>query len=139
MAVDLRKYNSDIQRKSRELRGAFKNRVISLQETSGGKSNKLKNNIRVKFKRRFGEIDQIRYSFPRHGYFFMKGVGAGYKSTGNGVIRIAKTNSGKHRSPKDWPDPILTYEKQIADIAMEHFGNKAIDIKTLKQRRYGKQ
>ena len=98
---DIKLYNSRIQQKGRELRGAFKNRVIQLQETGGGNSDKLRNNIRVKFSRYFGEIDRIRFSFPRHGYFFLKGVGAGYKAAGNGVLRIAKTDSGKHRTPKD--------------------------------------
>lgn len=135
---DIKVYNNKIQQKGRELRRAFKNRVIQLQETSGGDSNKLRNNIRVKFKRYFGEIDRIRFSFPRHGYFFLKGVGAGYKAAGNGVVRIAKTSSGKRRTPKDWPQPIEYYEQDIANIAMEHFGNKAIDVKHLKTKSYVK-
>lgn len=132
--IDIQKYNRTIEAKGRELRGAFKNQVISLQETPGGKGDKLRNNIRVTFKKFFGEIDRIRFPYPRHGYFFLKGVGSGYKSTGNAVVRMAKTSSGKQRTDKDWVNPILTYEQQIADIAMEHFGNKAIDIKTLKTR-----
>ena len=138
MSDNIKIYNSRIEQKGRELRGAFKNRVIQLQETSGGKGNKLQSNIRVRFKKTFGEIDRIRFSFPRHGYFFLKGVGVGYKASGNGVIRIAKTDSGKKRTPKDWPQPVEQYEQEIANIAMEHFGNRAIDVKHLKTKSYVK-
>ena len=131
-------YNKELQTIGQQLRTALKNRAVSLQDTAGGKENKLRNNFKVKFRRVFGDINRISYSYPRHGYFYFKGVGRGYKSANNAVVRVAKSPVTKPRTPKDWMKPLDVYEKKVADVAMEYYGNKAMNVNVLKQKKYGR-
>ncbi len=122
------------------------------RQWKGRESKKLSKSISYRFKKQFGDISRIAYSFERHGVFLHYGVGRGYVQTGNGIDRGRKLNQIeisqyqkrgyqnkeiakiKHsftgainRKPVDWLDvEIRTGIKRLADIAQEYYGDKAM-------------
>ena len=105
------------------------------KEWKGRKSKKLSQSISYRFRKQFGSISSIRYSFERHGVFLHYGVGRGYVRSGNTVVRGKRTgknskeisNGGINRTPVDWFDvEIRTGLRALADAAQEYYGDMAL-------------
>lgn len=79
----------------------------------------LANSIRTAVKNDFGQAEIIRFSFPAHGWFYDRGVGA--------ETPIEAAGTGK-RQPKPWIDAILEEEvERLADIIVEVYGDDVIE------------
>jgi len=93
---------------------------------------------------RDGEASNVKFLFPRHGVFVHYGVGRGWIRVGNNIMRGNLTASarrskrknrnvnlfsgpGKGRKAVDWFDIEIKHGiGQLADIAQEYFGDKAM-------------
>lgn len=104
------------------------------KEWKGRKSKKLSQSIFYRFRKQFGSISSIRYSFERHGVFLHYGVGRGYKKMGNSIYRVKKRKSGNYevngdikRKQIDWFDvEIRTGLSKLAYAAQEYYGDEAL-------------
>lgn len=105
------------------------------KEWKGRKSKKLSQSISYRFRKQFGSISSIRYSFERHGVYLHYGVGRGYVRSGNTVTRGKRSgnnskdisNGAINRTPVDWFDvEIRTGLKTLADAAQEYYGDLAL-------------
>jgi hypothetical protein len=73
----------------------------------------LEANLKDKYGKVNGEIVRITYGVQRHGIFWRKGVGKGYKMNGGTVVR---TGGGPiNRTPANWFNPVL--DKNIDALA----------------------
>lgn len=78
---------------------------------------KLAESIGSYTKKDYGTITKIAYKFERHGVFVHKGVGRGYKASGNGFVnRIAKGPQVRPRVAVEWFNPVLDqYLPELVD------------------------
>lgn len=89
----------------------------AIRSWTGATQNVLKSNISMmsnkgkgellrlthEYFRAFGEINRISFRFPKHGVFFQKGVGRGYRSKNGNVYKVSPSRTiGMNRQPKDW-------------------------------------
>jgi len=83
--------------------------------------------------RQYGEINRISFRFPKHGVFFAKGVGRGYKSE-KGIVR--KVSPGPiRRQPKDWFNSTLDQRIPIlAEKLANTMANAAVNATNVKIR-----
>lgn len=119
--------------------------------TSKGKGD-LVRSLRTKYKRYYGEIDAVAFTFDRHGVFLASGVGRGYVMVDGKVVRGSKSKGGQKskktnddiiqksgalkRKPKDWFSdtldsrvPILA--DQIAEMSADDLA-EATEIRVRK-------
>ena len=81
----------------------------------------------------YGQINRVAFRFPKHGVFFAKGVGRGYKSE-NGIVRKVKPGPIM-RHPKDWFNSTLDQRIQIlADKLMDTMANAVVNATNAKIR-----
>ena len=125
------------------------------KESENRKTPKLAKSISVGFKKSYGAISQISFSFARHGLFIHYGVGRGYILEGNKVkygrrlqgdevgrllnrgysrkeiakMRFRYKDEGENkREPIDWFDvEIRKGMKWLAEYAGDFYGEKAMN------------
>ena len=88
---------------ARFTKGKTQGFILKENQTEG----KLTSSIKAKTKREGGAVELVSFSFERHGVFVHKGVGRGYEMSNGFVIRTAKSNSTKRRTPQQWFNPTL--------------------------------
>ena len=94
---------------------------------------KLTSSIKAKTKRDGGAVELVSFSFERHGVFVHKGVGRGYQMSGGFVVRTAKSDSSKRRTPQEWFNPTLdTFMPELADRLAEVNINATLNAEELK-------
>ena len=83
--------------------------------------------------RAFGQINRVAFRFPKHGVFFAKGVGRGYKSEKR---RGAQSKPWTHqRQPKDWFNSTLDQRIPIlAEKLTNTMANAAVNATNAKIR-----
>lgn len=79
--------------------------------------------------REYGEINRISFRFPKHGVFFQKGVGRGYKSQNGVVHKVTPSRTqGMNRQPKDWFNATLDQRiPMLAEMLGESWANAAVN------------
>jgi hypothetical protein len=94
------------------------------QMMSGHKS--LESSLKDKYGKSNGEIIRVTYALERHGIFWSKGLGKGYKSNGGVVVR---TGGGPiMRKPAPWFNPVLDKNlPQLATIATDNVATAAVN------------
>ncbi len=122
-----------------------KSRMVSSAPASAGKREKpegeehLKTSVRFSKKKVFGDISAVGFGFARHGIYRSYGAGRGQGGTKGGTwenrhgmkistnsASLGKMNTGKRRA-LDWFDVHVKHGiKQLADIAQEYYGDKAM-------------
>ncbi|MBT3244824.1 MAG: hypothetical protein HN352_16885 [Bacteroidetes bacterium] len=135
---DIDRHNQIVARHGFKIRAMLKVSISRL--TMKGKY-KLIRSLRLRFKKEYGEISQLKYEFSRHGVFFHKGVGRGYIMQGSRVIRgtrqagsTIQTSGPLLRKPKDWFNPVLSKEvprlaDDIAEVQADNAATKIIKIR----------
>ena len=139
---NIEKHNKAVRRSGFRIRSLLKGSISRL--SMKGKRQLIRS-LRLQFKKDYGEIDNLKFEFSRHGVFFHKGVGRGYVMQGGRVIRgtkkdsifkaIDSTKSGPmKRRPKDWFNPVLDREVPklaniVASLQADGAAEKLINIK----------
>jgi len=95
-------FNGQIQAWGHKVIGQLKGSVGSYRI----RGRYLKRSIGANYKYDSGEIYRIRFKFQRQGVFVHKGVGRGYRASGNQVVKVSKT-PGFKRLPKPWFNPVI--------------------------------
>jgi hypothetical protein len=148
------KYNAEVKGWGLLLMTLFRMNITQLKKTEG--TSDLAGSLKLKTKTDFGEIDRLSLSFERHGVFFHKGVGRGYKIIGGKVMRIASnskmirdyaeakgrssgpsviTASTLKRQPREWFNPALEQHiQQLIDIVANYRADQAVDATAIKIR-----
>lgn len=98
------KWASMVQRRLRDRTSYFAYGKQGTTNRPGRIEKNLGDSIKSITKKSYGVIDQITYTFERHGVFVHKGVGRGYKMQGGMVIRTAKSEDPATRQPTWWGD-----------------------------------
>lgn len=153
MAVEPREisseeYNKNVAGWASQTGVGIRNSIQML--THAGKGELLRN-LRTKTRQTYGEISAISYQFPRHGVFFHKGVGRGYKMVGGKVMRVSGsvqsefikqyaklqnrtlaprvlTGVAMKRDPKEWFNPIIESRiDMLANMIVEMRANQVIN------------
>lgn len=84
------------------------------------KGSKLRRSLRNNYKKEYGEIYRIGFTFSREGVFIHKGVGRGYVMRGGVVVKTSKTN-GFNRRAKPWFNPIIEQNlPALGEIVQKH-------------------
>lgn len=94
------------------------------QMLSGRKT--LEQSLKDKYGKVKGETIRVSYALERHGIFWSKGLGKGYKSNGGVVVR---TGGGPIlRKPAPWFNPVLDKNlPQLATIATDNVATAAVN------------
>lgn len=96
---DYEAINASIRSWTGSTQGALRANIGMLSNKGKGQLIRLTH----EYFRAFGEINRISFRFPKHGVFFAKGVGRGYRSKNGVVYKVAQSRtSGINRQPKDW-------------------------------------
>lgn len=121
--------NADIRTWTSGTQAAMRNNIRAM--STKGKGDLLR--MTHEYFRAFGQINRVSFRFPKHGVFFAKGVGRGYKSE-NGVVR--KVSPGPMmRHPKDWFNSTLDQRIPIlADKLGSSMANAAVNATNAKIR-----
>jgi len=137
-ASNIERHNQIVARSGFKIRAILK---VSISRLSMKGKYQLIRSLRLRFKKEYGEISQLKYEFSRHGVFFHKGVGRGYIMQGSRVIRgtkkagsIIQTTGPVLRKPKEWFNPVLAKEvprlaDEIANIQADNAAIKIIKIR----------
>ena len=148
MITDYNKYNSDVSVFGKKLGNKLRYKIRTLSKKGKGD---LVRSLRMKKKMFYGEIDNLTYSFERHGIFWHKGVGGGYKIIGGRLVRvqtkgkllrsgkdeksILPSNAPIRRKPVEWFNPILDANiPELANIVASHHADRAVDATEIKIR-----
>jgi hypothetical protein len=115
-----------------------------------GKGDLLRS-LRSKAYKIYGEVDRLAYHFARHGVFWHKGVGRGYRMIGGKVMRVSGSASNQYwkeyaklknrtfdhkvlkgysmkRHPEEWFNPVITENiERLADIVTEMRADQAVN------------
>lgn len=121
--------NSEIRTWTSATQAAMRNNIRAM--STKGKGDLLR--MTHEYFREFGQINRVAFRFPKHGVFFAKGVGRGYKST-NGIVR--KVSPGPiRRQPKDWFNSTLDQRIPIlAEKLANTMANAAVNATNAKIR-----
>lgn len=85
----------------------------------------LKRSIGTRYRYDSGEIYRIGFKFKRQGVFVHKGVGRGYKASGNKVIKVSKT-PGFRRHPKPWFNPVIAASLPELEQIIANYAKTAV-------------
>ncbi len=134
--VNTEKLNQDVKAWSTKTRAAIKNRISSLSQKGKGE---LVKSLRVKYRKYYGLVDRITFSFEQHGVFLHYGVGRGYKREGGKVIRNPESmpegaTPKVKRKPKDWLNaPVDERFGSLTDLIHKYYADTAmVDIANIK-------
>ncbi|MCD4681138.1 MAG: hypothetical protein K8S00_12205 [Bacteroidales bacterium] len=134
--VPYEKLNQDVKAWSARTKAEIRSRIASLSQKGKGE---LVKSLRVKYRKYYGMVDRITFTFDRHGVFLHYGVGRGYKREGGKVIRkIEKLPEGLSpkvmRKPKDWLNPTLDSRfDSLTDLVQKYYADTAlVEASTLK-------
>lgn len=113
--------------------------VFSGERSKSEKDETLQSSIRTSKKKQFGEIVGVGFGFARHGIYVNYGAGRGQGGTKGSKWRnkddeMMKTKSKslglmntRNRHAVDWFDGNIRMGlKELADIAQEYYGDKAM-------------
>jgi hypothetical protein len=136
MNGDITLYNQEVKGWGDKIRSRLANSIKQLSQKGKGE---LMKSLTMKTRRYYGAIDRITYNFERHGVFFHKGTGRGYKMTGGNVMRVATgnnktlTDSSIKRKPAEWFNPIINNNiDDLANIVAIHMADAAVNATRLK-------
>jgi hypothetical protein len=128
MTENTPKYNARAITWSQKVRLLLKSKVTVLSSKGKGE---LAASVRTKTKKDYGEIERIDFVFSRHGVFFQKGAGRGYKVQSGKVMRNPGAG-GKvitaRRKPKDWLTPVNEHINELANIVAAYHADNAVDV-----------
>lgn len=85
----------------------------------------LRRSIRNNYKKEYGEIYRIGFSFKREGVFIEKGVGRGYVMRGGQVVKISKNPAGS-RLPRPWFNRVIDANLPGLEQIVFEYAEKAI-------------
>lgn len=129
-------YNNDVRSWGQKTRRKLVSSIKQL--TQKGKGDLVKH-LRMKTKKDYGLVDRVTYQFPRHGVFFHKGTGKGYKITGGVLRRVPSgknktlTSSSIKRVPAEWFNPVINDNvDSLADMVAKHMADAAVNATRLK-------
>ncbi len=127
--VDQLAFNAKVEGWGKSNLADLKSSVRSLKKGTGKSPaghKQLEANLKDKYGRLQGEIVRITYGVQRHGIFWRKGVGKGYKSNGGTVVR---TGGGPiMRKPANWFNPVLDKNiPQLVSIASDNVATAAVN------------
>lgn len=127
MTENTPQYNQKIITWSQKLRLKLKSSISVL--TQKGKGD-LVASLRSRIKKNYGEIERVDFVFARHGVFFQKGTGRGYKVQEGKVIRNSSRESKViiARKPKDWIKPVNDYINELIDIVANYQADNATEV-----------
>jgi hypothetical protein len=138
LTYNIDRHNQIVARSGFRIRAMLK---VSISRLSMKGKYQLLRSLRLRFKKEYGEISQLKYEFSRHGIFFHKGVGRGYIMQGSRVIRGSKKSGSVSiasgpvmRKPKEWFNPVLAKEvprlaDEIIRIQADNAAAKIIKIR----------
>jgi hypothetical protein len=132
------KYNAEARQWGEKLRMALASNIARL--SSKGKGELVKG-LRANYRTSYGDIESISYKFPRHGVFFAKGAGRGYKVTAGKIQRVPSGNSkvltstSVNRQAKDWFNNAIDVEiGSLINIVATYRADQAVDATDIKIR-----
>lgn len=125
MTENTPKYNTRVTGWTQKIRLLLKSRIAALSQKGKGE---LADSVRTKTKKDFGDIERIDFTFVRHGVFFQKGAGRGYKVQNGKVMRAPGSESKvMRRKPKDWPAPINEHINELTTIVAAYHAENAAE------------
>ncbi len=134
--IPVEKINLKVKSWSLKTKAIIRGRISSLSQKGKGE---LVKSLRVKYRKHFGLVDRITFSFDRHGVFFHYGVGRGYTRSAGKVIRkvsslSADTSPKVLRKPREWFNPILDarFDELSQVVGKYHADAALVEISTLK-------
>jgi hypothetical protein len=120
-------FNQKVEGWGKRNLGELKQEVQKLKKGTGiNKGKSLESSLKDKYGKSNGEIVRVTFALERHGIFWSKGVGKGYKSNGGVVVR---TGGGPIlRKPAPWFNPVLDKNlNQLAEIATNNTATAAVN------------
>jgi hypothetical protein len=96
---------------------------------AGKTEGKLRRNLTVKLRKRYGDLEALSFKMPVHGIFRTYGVGNGQPRHGV-ATKSGKAASQKvylKRSMSDWfYGPLERNEEALADLVADYYGDKVL-------------
>jgi hypothetical protein len=131
--ADTALFNARVENWGRNNLGDLKSSIRTLKKGTGTPPDghkPLADNLKDKYGKVQGEIVRITYGVQRHGIFWRKGVGKGYKMNGGVVVR---TGGGPiRRTPANWWNPVLDKNiNTLADIASDNTASAAVNTSNI--------
>lgn len=121
--------NAEIRSWASGTQSAMRNNIRSMSTKGKGELVRMTH----EYFRQFGQINRVAFRFPKHGVFFAKGVGEGYRSK-NGVVYKVKPGP-MMRHPKDWFNSTLDQRIPIlAEKLANTMANAAVNATNAKIR-----
>jgi hypothetical protein len=134
--IDSALYNRQITGWGHVTRNELINSIEKLSQKGKGD---LVKKLSMKTRKDYGLIDRITYSFPRHGVFFHKGTGRGYKVVAGQVVRAPSGKSkilnaeGIKRKPAEWFNPVIDNNiDNLADLVANYMADAAVNATRIK-------
>lgn len=131
MEANQSKYNQEVKLFGDKIRNLMAYNILRLSAKGKGE---LVASLRTKYRKDYGDISSLSIKFQRHGVFFAKGTGRGYKVISGKALKVPE--GGKiMRQPKDWHNEII--DSNIAgliDIVGNYYADKGVDATAIKIR-----
>lgn len=131
--VDSIVFNAKVESWSKNNLADLKQSVRSLKKGNSkppAGHKELETHLKDKFGKVKGEIVRITYGVQRHGIFWRKGVGKGYKMNGGAVVRTGGGPIMRH--PANWWNPVLDKNvPALADIATDNVAAAAVNTSNI--------
>ena len=132
ISQEIEKQNADVRAWTSQTQNALRNNIRSLSTKGKGELARMTH----QYFRQYGEINRISFRFPRHGVFFAKGVGRGYRSKNGKVYKVESSRTqGFNRHPKDWFNSELDKRvPMLAEMVGQRMAQAAVNATNAKIR-----
>lgn len=122
-----------LNEKTRQWRFATRRKIVEKMKELGIKhvkrspsSKAASKSVSTREKKKFGVVERISYTFPKHMVFVHHGVGRGTK-------RNAANSFHTNRVPKDWFNSVLDEEvPRLADDITDEFADMSVNAIQIK-------
>lgn len=125
------KFNQDVKRFGEKIKNLLAYNILRYSDKGKGD---LLSSLRTNYRKNYGEISSLSVRFERHGVYFAKGTGRGYKVISGKVMKVPD-GGAVMRKPRDWHnEPVDRNINELIGIVANYYADTAVDATNFKIR-----